>query len=483
VKILVAGATGYIGSRLIPRLLEAGHDVRCMARQPGKLDDRPWSGAVEVVAADVLDPQSVKKAAAGCDAAFYLVHAMGEGRGFEEIDREGAANFRDAAADAGLARVVYLGGLGPDDVDLSKHLDSRHEVGQILASGATPVTEIRAAVIIGSGSLSFEMLRYLTEVLPVMTTPRWVRTRCQPVAVRDVLEALLQSVESEDTESRVLELGGPDVLTYQEMMQIYAEEAGLRRRVFVPVPILSLGLSSLWVGLVTPLPLTIARPLVESLRHEVVVRDRPASAELDLEGLSYREAVRLALAKPPEHVESRWSDAGSLPALPAPGDPEWSGGKVFEDVRIVPTDAGPCHVFWAVSRIGGDVGYYGLNWAWRLRGVLDRLIGGAGLRRGRRHPEELRQGDAVDFWRVEAVDRERMLRLRAEMRLPGVAWLEWEIIPTEEGADLIQTARFRPRGLFGRLYWYFLFPFHMYIFPRMAYRIAATSEERGYACP
>lgn len=453
-----------------------------MARRPGKLDDRSWSRDVEVVEADVLDPESVKKAATGCDAAFYLIHAMGEGQDFAELDREGAANFRDAADDAGLSRIVYLGGLGPEDTELSKHLGSRHEVGEVLASGATPVTELRAAVIIGSGSLSFEMLRYLTEVLPIMTTPKWVRTRCQPIAVRDILEALEQAISSDRPGSRIVEIGGPDVLTYQEMMQIYAEEAGLRKRIILPVPVLSPGLSSLWVGLVTPLPPKIARPLVDSLRYEVVVK-HPTPDDFELPGLPYREAVRRALDKAPELIESRWTDAGSLPALPAVGDPAWSGGKVFEDVRIIPTDARPCHVFWAVSRIGGDVGYYGLNWAWRLRGVLDRLVGGVGLRRGRRHPEELREGDAVDFWRVERVERERVLRLRAEMKLPGVAWLEWEIIPTEEGADLIQTAGFRPRGLFGRLYWYFLMPLHNFIFPRMARRIAATSEERGYACP
>lgn len=482
-KILVAGATGYIGGRLVPRLLEAGHEVRCVARRPGKLDTLPWRDRVDVVQGDVLEPESLKEAAAGCDAAFYLVHAMEGGAGFEERDRIGAENFRAAADSAALRRVVYLGGIGPEDSGtLSPHLDSRHEVGRVLAAGETSVTELRAAVIIGSGSLSFEMLRYLTEVLPIMTTPKWVRTRCQPVAVRDILEALLRAVEEPAGEDRIVEIGGPDVLTYQEMMQVYAEEAELRKRIIIPVPVLSPGLSSLWVGLVTPLPPKIARPLVDSLKHEVVVKTEPPQ-RFDVAQTPYRIAVRRALDRRPESMETRWTDAGELPALPAPGDPVWSGGTVLTDVRIVPTDAAPCHVFWAFSRIGGNVGYYGLNWAWRLRGVLDQLVGGVGLRRGRRHPEELREGDAVDFWRVEAVEREARLRLHAEMRLPGEAWLEWEIIPTENGADLVQTALFRPRGLLGRLYWYALLPAHAYIFPRMAYRIAATAEERGYSCP
>jgi uncharacterized protein YbjT (DUF2867 family) len=482
--VLVTGATGYIGGRLVPLLLEAGHRVRCMARRPAKLDLMPWRDRVEVVPGDVLDPESLERAAAGCDAAFYLVHGMAGGGGFEERDREGAANFRDAAESAGLRRIVYLGGLGPrGDADLSPHLSSRHEVGEVLASGTTPVTELRAAVIIGSGSLSFEMLRYLTEVLPVMTTPRWVKTRCQPVAVRDILQLLLRAVEDESGESRVLDVGGPDVLTYREMMQVYAEEAGLRRRLILPLPLLGLRLSSLWIGLVTPLPPRVARPLVESLSSEVVVGEQDAAGVFPFEATPYREAVRRALANLPDRVPTRWSDAAPQPALPYPGDPEWSGGTVFVDQREIPTDADPRHVYWAFSRIGGDVGYYGLSWAWQLRGILDQLVGGVGLRRGRRHPEELREGEAVDFWRVDRVEPGRLLRLHAEMRLPGEAWLEWEIVPTNGGSDLVQRAIFMPRGLAGRLYWAAMYPFHTAIFPKMACRIAATAEERGYACP
>ncbi len=479
-RILVTGATGYIGGRLVPRLIEAGHEVRCMARRPSKLAGRPWFDDVEVVEGDVLNARQAKEAAAGCDAAYYLVHSMASGSDFAEQDRQAALNFRKAGEAAGLRRIVYLGGLGPEDAPLSAHLASRREVGQLLAEGPTPLTELRAAVIIGSGSLSFEMLRYLTEVLPVMTTPKWVRTRCQPIAIRDVLELLVRAVEDEAPIDRILEVGGPDTLTYQQMMQVYAEEAGLRRRLIIPVPLLTPRLSSLWVGLVTPLPTSVARPLVESLRSEVTVGDRAADALLSHPPTPYREAVRRALMT--EEITTRWYDAEPSPALPVPGDPSWSGGTVFEDRRVVPTDAAPHHVFWAFSRVGGDVGYYGVNWAWRLRGLLDRLVGGIGLRRGRRHPENVREGETIDFWRVERVVSDETLRLRAEMRLPGQAWLEWNIEPTDEGSDLVQVARFRPRGLLGRLYWYVMAPFHSVIFPRMACRIAATAEERGYSC-
>jgi len=481
-RVLVTGATGYIGGRLVPRLLEAGHEVRCLTRRPARLDSVPWRSRVEVAAGDVLDPASLPSALAGCQAAYYLVHSMAEGRGFDERDRQGAANFRDAAAAAGLRRVVYLGGLVPDSAHLSPHLSSRREVGETLAAGPTPVTELRAAVIIGSGSLSFEMLRYLTEVLPVMTTPRWVRSRCQPIAVSDVLYLLVRALDDPEAVHRVLEIGGPDVLTYQDMIRAYAAEVGLRRLI-IPLPLLSPGLSSRWVGLVTPLPPRVARPLVESLRSEVVVRDETARRLFPHDPLPFREALRRALDTPPDQVATRWADAEPAPAQPAPGDPKWSGGTVYTDRRVVPTDADPHHVFWAFSRIGGDVGYYGLNWAWKLRGWMDRLIGGVGLRRGRRHPEHLREGEALDFWRVDRITPGRMLRLRAEMRLPGEAFLQWEIDPVEGGSDLVQTAIFRPRGLLGRLYWYVMAPFHSVIFPRMAWKMAAAAEERGYSCP
>ena len=475
---LVTGATGYIGGRLVPRLLEQGHRVRCMTRDPSRLALDPWRDRVEVVQGDVLDPTSLATAADGCDYAYYLVHSMGSADDFGTADRIGAENFRDAADTAGLTRIVYLGGLGRNDEALSRHLASRHEVGAILASGSTPVTEIRAAVIIGSGSVSFEMLRYLTEVLPVMTTPKWVRTRCQPIAIRSVLEVLTGVLEDEPVD-RVLEVGGPEIVTYEEMMQIYAEEAGLRRRVIVPVPVLSPGLSSRWVGLVTPLPVGVARPLVDSLRNEVIVTDDTAARLFPHEQIGYREAVRRALDRTTSReVETRWSDAATSPALPLPTDPSWSGGSRFEDSRTVHSDGPPNEVYRAFARIGGETGYYGFQWAWQLRGLLDSLVGGVGLRRGRRDPEDLRPGEALDFWRVRDVEPGNRLLLEAEMKLPGDAWLEWTVEPEGSGTRLTQTATFVPRGLFGRLYWFFLVPFHNPIFGNMARRIAEAAEGR-----
>jgi uncharacterized protein YbjT (DUF2867 family) len=478
---LVTGATGYVGGRLVPRLLEAGHRVRCLTRDPAKLDLDPWRDQVEVVKGDVLDLDSLRTALHGCDFAYYLVHSMGHADDFGEADRTGAGNFRTAADEAALRRIVYLGGLGrSEDEALSKHLESRHEVGRVLAQGSTPVTEVRAAVVIGSGSVSFEMLRYLTEVLPIMTTPKWVRTRCQPIAIRDVLEILTRVLDDEPVD-RVLEVGGPEILTYEEMMQIYAEEAGLRRRLIVPVPVLSPGLSSRWVGLVTPLPVGVARPLVDSLRNEVIVHDDSLDRLFPFEPMGYRQAVQRALQRTTHlEVETRWSDANTSPASPRPTDPSWSGGAQFQDERVVDSPAPAEDVFWAFTRIGGEVGYYGFGWAWRLRGWLDSLVGGAGLRRGRRHPEDLRPGEALDFWRVRNVEPGRSLLLEAEMKLPGNAWLEWKAEPRDVGCRLTQTATFVPRGLLGRLYWFTLVPFHTFIFGAMARRIAAAGARRSH---
>ncbi len=478
--VLVTGATGYVGGRLVPKLLEDGYRVRCLVRDPSKLAQDPWASEVEIAKGDVLDADSLVGALDGCAFAYYLVHSMGDAEDFGEADRQAALNFRTAADHAGVSRLVYLGGLGhPEREQLSKHLESRQEVGRVLASGTTSVTELRAAVIIGSGSVSFEMLRYLTEVLPIMTTPKWVRTRCQPVGIRDVLSVLTAALDDEPG-SRVLELGGPDVLTYEEMMQIYADEAGLPRRIILPVPVLSPGLSSRWIGLVTPLPVGVARPLVDSLKNEVVVRNNPAFARFDLVPVAYREAVRLALENTTRFaVETRWSDAANRPASPLPTDPDWAGGARFEDRRVVETDADPSDVYWGFSRIGGEVGYYGLGWAWRLRGFLDSLVGGVGLRRGRRHPEDLRPGETVDFWRVSHLEPGRELVLHAEMKLPGEAWLAWRADPIDRGTRLTQTATFVPRGLLGRAYWYALVPFHALIFGTMARRIATSGKNRA----
>ena len=485
-NILVTGATGYIGGRLVPRLLAAGHRVRCMARDPSRLTGRPWPG-VEVVAGDALDPASLDRALAGMEAAYYLIHSLAAGeRGFEERDREAARCFGDAAVRAGVKQVLYLGGLGESRAELSRHLRSRQETGEALRATGAPVTEFRAAVIVGSGSLSFEMIRYLAERVPVMITPRWVRTRCQPIAVRDVLEYLVAGLGRPEAAGRVFEIGGPAVLTYGEMMLGYARIRGLRRWL-VPVPVLTPRLSSYWVDLVTPIPKAYARTLVEGLRNEVVVHDGAAARLFGITATPYLEAVRLALDDVERgQVETDW--AGSFPAGPRDGavSMEEREGRMFERrTKRVRADAG--RVYAVFAGIGGKRGWYHANLLWRLRGMLDRLGGGVGMRRGRRHPDELRPGDALDFWRVEAVEPGRSLRLRAEMRVPGRAWLVFEVLPDgPDQARLIQTAVFEPRGLLGVLYWYALYPAHKIVFSGMVEAISHRAEaavQAGAATP
>jgi uncharacterized protein YbjT (DUF2867 family) len=487
--VLVLGATGYIGRRLVSELVAGGHHVRALVRNPAKLDAEEWSGAVEVVRGDVLDPTTLGAAFAGVGTAYYLVHSIGGEGDWEERDRRAAANVRDAAAAAGAEQLVYLGGLGDDaNSDLSPHLRSRHEVGRILASGPVPCTELRAAVVIGSGSASFEMLRHLVEVLPMMITPKWVETRCQPIAVRDVLGYLVGVLGEPRAYGRVLEIGGADVLTYRQMMDQFAEVAGLRKRIIVTVPVLSPSLSSRWVGLVTPLPADLARPLIDSLVNEVVVRDDSIREIVPRQLLHYREAVEVALRKLMDlEVSTTWADAelrGRTPADPLPADPDWSGGTVLSDVQVVDSDVAPGAVFAAVQGIGGERGWLAGDWLWRIRGALDRVVGGVGLRRGRRHPDRLRVGDPLDFWRVEALEPGRLLRLRAEMRLPGEAWLEWTVEPIDGGGSrLEQRALFHPRGLYGRAYWLAVSPFHGVIFRPMATRLVAVAAAGGYPGP
>jgi uncharacterized protein YbjT (DUF2867 family) len=476
--VLVTGASGYVGGRLVTVLLEHGYRVRCLVRTPSKLRSAPWRDSVEIVQGDVGGDLSTVMD--GVEAAYYLVHSIGSSAEWAEHDRAVAENFRRAAEVAGVQRIVYLGGLGDHTSGrLSEHLASRQEVGAELAKGSVPVVELRAAVVIGSGSASFEMLRYLVEVLPAMVTPRWVDTKCQPVAVRDVLHFLVESLTA-DVTGRVLDVGGPEVLTYRQMMAQYAEVAGLRRRIVVPVPLLTPGLSSRWIGLVTPIPPMLARPLIESLVNDVVVTGEAAADVMPLEQLSYRQAVELALGRAIRgEVPTSWAQAelgGRPPAEPQPTDPAWSGGTVNLDRRRRHVAASPDALFDVVCSIGGRRGWYVGDWLWSLRGMLDSLVGGVGMRRGRLHPSRLAVGDPLDFWRVEALVPGSLLRLRAEMRLPGDAWLQWQIEPDGAGATITQTARFHPRGLLGRLYWIAVAPFHRFVFPGLLAGICADAE-------
>ncbi|WP_413115740.1 SDR family oxidoreductase [Streptomyces sp. CY1] len=486
-RCLVTGATGYIGGRLVPELLAAGHQVRCVARSPEKLRDHPWAGRVETVRADVTDGESIGAAMAGVDVAYYLVHALGTGPGFEETDRRAARIFGGRARAAGVRRIVYLGGLTPRGVPehtLSPHLRSRAEVGRVLLDSGVPTAVLRAGVIVGSGSASFEMLRYLTERLPVMVTPRWVHTRTQPIAVRDVLRLLVGCATLPDEVHRTFDIGGPDVLTYLDMMRRYAAVTGLRRRLVAPVPVLTPRLSSLWVGLVTPVPGAIARPLVESLRHEVVCAERGIVRYVpDPPGgpLGVDRALELALRRVRDaKVATRWSSAATPGASsdPLPTDPDWAGGSLYQDRRVRAVDASPEDVWRVVEGIGGENGWYSMPLAWALRGWIDTLVGGVGLRRGRRDAAHLRVGDSLDFWRVEEVLPPRLLRLRAEMRLPGLAWLEMTVGRDARGRTVYrQRALFHPRGLAGHLYWWSVAPFHALVFGGMARNIAARAEK------
>jgi uncharacterized protein YbjT (DUF2867 family) len=466
--VLVTGASGYIGGRLAPLLVARGYKVRCLARHPEYV--RPRVGTdVEVVAGDVLDPATLPAALAGVGTAYYMIHSMGSKRSFVTQDREGAVHFADAARAAGVGRIIYLGGLGTGS-RLSPHLASRHEVGQLLGQSGVPTVELRASVIIGSGSLSFELVRALVEKLPVMLIPRWVNTMAQPIAVEDVLDYLVEAATVALPSSAVFEIGGADRMTYANLLREYARQRGLRR-LMIPVPVLTPWLSSLWLGLVTPLQARVGRKLIDSLVHETVVMDDSAARTFAVRPRSVRQAIERALVNEDrQFAQTRWSDAlSSAPATRFGGIR--FGGRLL-DSRTIETDRPPEVAFAPIERIGGRTGYYHANWLWQIRGMLDRLVGGVGLRRGRRHPHELRPGDAVDFWRVEAIERPRLLRLVAEMRLPGRAWLQFEVEPTPRGSLIRQTALFDPIGLTGLAYWYGIWPLHQYVFGRMLASIA-----------
>ncbi|HEY0640393.1 MAG TPA: SDR family oxidoreductase [Pseudonocardiaceae bacterium] len=488
-RCLVTGATGYIGGRLVPRLLAAGHEVRCLARDPARLRDVPWAGDVETVRGDVLRDEGLDEAVRGVDVVYYLVHSLNRGD-FADADRRAAEHTAAAAERAGVRRVVYLGGLHPAGSALSPHLASRTEVGEVFLRCAVPAAVLQAAVIIGSGSASFEMLRYLTERLPVMVTPRWVSSRVQPIAVRDVLHYLVGCAGLPPGVNRTFDIGGPDVLTYLDMMLRHAAVAGLPRRRVLPVPFLTPRLSSHWVNLVTPVPRSIAVPLVESLVHDVVVREHDIDRLVPppAGGLTgYDRAVALALDKiRGAGVETRWSDAtwGGAPSDPLPSDPSWSGGSMYTDHRERATRAAPQRLWAVVEGIGGENGWYSFPLAWAVRGWADRLLGGVGLRRGRRDPGRLHVGEALDWWRVEEVDRGRLLRLRAEMKLPGLAWLELRVCPAAGGgATYHQRAVFVPRGLAGHLYWWLVWPFHGIVFGGMVRNIVSAAEREPATAP
>lgn len=481
-RCVVFGATGYIGGRLVPALLSAGHHVRVVARTPGKLAEVPWRDQVEIVSGDVTDAGSAQEAMAGQDVVYYLVHSLNR-RDFVDVDRRAAQVVAGTARVAGAARLVYLGGITPDAGPLSDHLASRAEVGQILLDSGVPAIVLRAAVILGSGSASFEMLRYLTERLPAMVTPRWVHNRIQPIAVRDVLHYLTAAAALPEKVNRAFDIGGPDVLTYLEMMRRYAVVAKLPRRVVVPVPVLTPWLSAQWVNLVTPVPRSIAVPLIESLVHEVVCHDHDIADYIpDPDGglTPYEHAVELALTNTRRaQVPTRWSDAAwpGAPSDPLPTDPEWSGGSLYEDVREYRCAADAQTLWNVIEAIGGEHGWYSFPLAWSVRGWIDRIVGGVGLRRGRRDPHRLHAGEALDWWRVEHLQRPRLLRLRAEMRLPGRAWLELEAVPDGTGGSCYrQRALFKPHGLVGHLYWHSVAPFHGIVFGGMVRNIASAAE-------
>ena len=472
--ILITGATGYVGGRLVPRLLSAGYRVRCLVRDPTRLQGRAWLDQVELAQGDMLQPDSLAAAMRDVWVVYYLVHSLGSGNDFSERDLAAARNCAQAAGTAGVKRIIYLGGLGNPQANLSPHLRSRQQTGEALCEAGIPVTEFRAAVIVGSGSLSFEMIRYLTERLPVMICPKWVFTRIQPIAIRNVLDYLVAALDCLESAGRILEIGGQDVLTYAGMMTGYARARGLTRRL-IAVPVLTPRLSSYWVHLVTPIPAAIAQPLIKGLGNEVIVRDGTALRLFpDIELLDFETSVRLALARvETQGVETAWSDAlTSSQGDRTPLTLITREGLIIERrQRAVPAPAEA--VYRSFARLGGKWGWLYMDWAWQLRGMLDRLCGGVGMRRGRRDPEDLRVGDSLDFWRVEMVEPGRLIRLRAEMKVPGRAWLEFEARSENKGKTLLlQTAFFEPKGLLGLLYWYALYPIHSLIFSGLIQKIA-----------
>jgi uncharacterized protein YbjT (DUF2867 family) len=487
-KILVTGASGYVGGRLVTALLADGADVRVFVRDANKAQSHSWANQVEIATGNASDFESTKSALTGVHTAFYLLHSINSGANFDEIESAMARNFAQAAQSCGVKQIVYLGGINNDE-KTSKHLSSRANTGKELASTSVPVLELRAGIIIGSGSASFEMLRHLTHRLPVMTTPKWVLNKTHPIAIRDVLWYLRNCAKLEKPIAGIFDIGGPEVLTYAEMMQKFAKLSGLRKRLIIKVPVLTPKLSSLWIGFVTPVPTSLARPLVSSLISEVVADSKKSIDQLipkPDEGLTdVANAISLALNKiSANDVLTRWSDATSptAPWQKAQSDPEWAGEMLLTDVKIRNTDASLKSLWEAIEEIGGDNGWYGADFLWYLRGLLDRMIGGVGLRRGRRDPIHLRVGDSLDFWRVESLVPGESLKLYAEMILPGKAWLEFKISKLPNGqSQVTQEATFSPRGLGGQLYWYCVLPLHFLVFPTMIRNLIRSANRKDYA--
>ena len=472
--VLLTGATGYVGGRLLRALENAGHRVRCLARRPAYLGGKTGF-RTEVVEGDVFDRKSLAGALDGVRTAYYLIHSLGEGASFAAADRRAASGFAEAAREAGLARIIYLGGLGRQEAGLSAHLRSRQEVGDALRASGVPVVEFRAAIIIGSGSLSFEIIRALVERVPVMVAPRWVRTLTQPIAIEDVVQYLVAAAEREPGPGRIFEIGGADQVTYGDILMEYARQRGLRRLI-IPVPVLTPRLSSLWLVLVTPVHARAGRLLIEGLRNPTLVEDNAALTAFPVRPMGMKQAIARALENEDhEFAETRWSDALSSGASVR----SWAGvrfGARLVDSRVVRVAAPPARAFAPIRRIGGATGWYYANWLWRLRGFLDTLAGGVGLRRGRKNPEWVEVGDTLDFWRVEAFQPGRRLRLAAEMKVPGRAWLEFEVEGDADSSTIRQTAIFDPAGLAGLLYWYVAYPLHRLMFRGMLDGIARAVE-------